>query len=207
MKFAWSKGLVVAAAMIVSAPASADVVVHIDKSSQRMAVSVDGAARYNWPVRPAAVVMARRTASSARKRWYGVISRANITTRRCRTRSSSTTALRFTAPASSRGSVAPPRWSSAAARTTRASRSTRAGMIPAPASLLTRAPARPAGWPPQPVNSHNRIACAREWQRYDSSYADLGVRDAEIAAHAAFRKRLHDHDVVPEAQAAAAALS
>src|SRR5215207_7122215 len=43
--------------------------------------------------------------------------------------------------------------------------------------------------------------------RYDSSYADLGVRDAEIAAHAAFRKRLYDHDVVPEAQAAAAALS
>jgi len=43
--------------------------------------------------------------------------------------------------------------------------------------------------------------------RYDSSYADLGVRDAEIAAHAAFRRRLYDHDVVPEARAAAAALS
>jgi salicylate hydroxylase len=43
--------------------------------------------------------------------------------------------------------------------------------------------------------------------RYDSSYADLGVRDAEISAHAAFRRRLYDHDVVPEAQAAAAALS
>jgi salicylate hydroxylase len=42
--------------------------------------------------------------------------------------------------------------------------------------------------------------------RYDSSYADLGVRDAEITAHAAFRKRLYDHDVVPEAQAAATAL-
>jgi salicylate hydroxylase len=42
--------------------------------------------------------------------------------------------------------------------------------------------------------------------RYDSSYADLGVRDAEITAHAAFRKRLYDHDVVPEAQVAAAAL-
>jgi salicylate hydroxylase len=42
--------------------------------------------------------------------------------------------------------------------------------------------------------------------RYDSSYADLAVRDAEIAAHAAFRKRLYDHDVVPEAQAAAATL-
>src|SRR3954463_16363869 len=42
--------------------------------------------------------------------------------------------------------------------------------------------------------------------RYDSSYADLGVRDAEITAHATFRKRLYDHDVVPEAEAAAAAL-
>jgi salicylate hydroxylase len=43
--------------------------------------------------------------------------------------------------------------------------------------------------------------------RYDSSYTDLGVRDAEISAHAAFRKRLYDHDVVPEAKAAAAALA
>jgi salicylate hydroxylase len=43
--------------------------------------------------------------------------------------------------------------------------------------------------------------------RYDSAYADLGVRDAEIRAHAAFRKRLYDHDVVPEAQAAAAAFA
>ena len=43
--------------------------------------------------------------------------------------------------------------------------------------------------------------------RYDSSYADLGLRDAEIKAHAAFRKRLYDHDVVPEAQAAAIALT
>ena len=42
--------------------------------------------------------------------------------------------------------------------------------------------------------------------RYDSAYADLGVRDAEISAHAAFRRRLYDHDVVPEAQAVAAAL-
>jgi salicylate hydroxylase len=42
--------------------------------------------------------------------------------------------------------------------------------------------------------------------RYDSAYADLGIRDAEIAAHAAFRKRLYDHDVIPEAQAAATAL-
>src|SRR5690242_16599899 len=42
--------------------------------------------------------------------------------------------------------------------------------------------------------------------RYDSMYADLAVRDAELTAHAAFRKRLYDHDVLPEAQAAAAAL-
>jgi salicylate hydroxylase len=43
--------------------------------------------------------------------------------------------------------------------------------------------------------------------RYDSSYADLGLRDAELTAHAAFRKRLYDHDVVPEAQAAAMTLT
>ncbi len=42
--------------------------------------------------------------------------------------------------------------------------------------------------------------------RYDSAYSDLGVRDAEITAHAAFRKRLYDHDVVPDALAAVAAL-
>ena len=37
MKFSWGKGLLVAAVTIVSAPAYAGVVVHIDKSSQRMA--------------------------------------------------------------------------------------------------------------------------------------------------------------------------
>jgi salicylate hydroxylase len=42
--------------------------------------------------------------------------------------------------------------------------------------------------------------------RYDSAYSDLGVRDAEIKAHAEFRKRLYAYDVVPEAQAAATAL-
>jgi salicylate hydroxylase len=42
--------------------------------------------------------------------------------------------------------------------------------------------------------------------RYDSAYADLRIRDAEIKAHAAFRKRLYDHDVVPEAQVLAASL-
>jgi salicylate hydroxylase len=43
--------------------------------------------------------------------------------------------------------------------------------------------------------------------RYDSVHSDLGVRDAEITAHAAFRRRLYDHDVVPDAQAAAAMLA
>ena len=42
--------------------------------------------------------------------------------------------------------------------------------------------------------------------RYDTQYADVRVRDAEIAAHAEFRKALYAHDVVPEAEAAAAAL-
>jgi salicylate hydroxylase len=43
--------------------------------------------------------------------------------------------------------------------------------------------------------------------RYDSAYSDLGVRDAEITAHAAFRKHLYDHDVVPDAEAAAVMLA
>ena len=40
----------VLAAMLWTSAAQADVVVHIDKSSQRMSVSVDGTPRYNWPV-------------------------------------------------------------------------------------------------------------------------------------------------------------
>ena len=46
--------LTLAAATVISGmaltPARAGVVVQIDKSSQRMAVSIDGMARYNWPV-------------------------------------------------------------------------------------------------------------------------------------------------------------
>jgi salicylate hydroxylase len=42
--------------------------------------------------------------------------------------------------------------------------------------------------------------------RYDSAYSDLDLRDAELAAHAEFRKTLYDHDVVPDAQAAATGL-
>ena len=40
--------------------------------------------------------------------------------------------------------------------------------------------------------------------RYDSAYADIAKRDAEIRAHAEFRKALYDFDVVPEAEKAAA---
>lgn len=42
--------------------------------------------------------------------------------------------------------------------------------------------------------------------RVDSAYADLAVRDAELAAHADFRKHLYSYDVVPHATAAAAGL-
>jgi lipoprotein-anchoring transpeptidase ErfK/SrfK len=46
--------LAFAAAVVISGlaltPARADVVVQIDKSSQRMAVSIDGMTRYSWPV-------------------------------------------------------------------------------------------------------------------------------------------------------------
>jgi salicylate hydroxylase len=50
--------------------------------------------------------------------------------------------------------------------------------------------------------------CARaNGMRYDSSHADPGVRDTEITARAAFRRRLYDHDVVPEALAVATSLT
>ena len=70
---------------------------------------------------------------------------------------------------------------------------------------------------PQALNAYERLRRERVAEvqrgarenglRYDSAYSDLGVRDAEIVAHAAFRKRLYDHDVVPDAQAAAAMLA
>jgi 2-polyprenyl-6-methoxyphenol hydroxylase-like FAD-dependent oxidoreductase len=43
--------------------------------------------------------------------------------------------------------------------------------------------------------------------RVDSAYADLAVRDAELAAYAEFRKHLYAYDVVSSAIAAARALS
>ena len=48
--FAGLVSLVVPLFGLAVSPARAEVVVQIDKSSQRMAVSVDGAMRYNWPV-------------------------------------------------------------------------------------------------------------------------------------------------------------
>lgn len=52
--FAYCIRLLLAAAIFMSgsvlSTAYASVVVQINKSSQRMAVSVDGASRYNWPV-------------------------------------------------------------------------------------------------------------------------------------------------------------
>ena len=43
--------------------------------------------------------------------------------------------------------------------------------------------------------------------RYDSAYADLKQRDAEIAAHREFRKALYSHDVVTSAREVAAAVA
>lgn len=48
VRLALAAAIVVATSVLSSAQAG--VVVQIDKSSQRMAVSVDGAMRYNWPV-------------------------------------------------------------------------------------------------------------------------------------------------------------
>ena len=82
------------------------------------------------------------------------------------------------------------------------------------ATILTRADRTTA---PAALTAYERLRRERVAQvqrgarengmRYDSAYSDLGVRDAEIAAHAAFRRRLYDHDVVPDARAAAAALT
>ncbi|MFO1110776.1 MAG: L,D-transpeptidase [Bradyrhizobium sp.] len=48
----WRPAIVAAFAVswLCTAPALADVVVHIDKSAQRMSVSVNGQPRYAWPV-------------------------------------------------------------------------------------------------------------------------------------------------------------
>jgi salicylate hydroxylase len=48
-----------------------------------------------------------------------------------------------------------------------------------------------------------QLGARKNGLRYDSTYSDLGIRDAEIMAHASFRKQLYDHDVLPQAQAAA----
>jgi salicylate hydroxylase len=82
------------------------------------------------------------------------------------------------------------------------------------ATILARAP-REAG--PAALRAYERLRRERVAQvqrgarenglRYDSANPDLAIRDAEIAAHAEFRRRLYDHDVVPEAQAAATALN
>jgi salicylate hydroxylase len=76
------------------------------------------------------------------------------------------------------------------------------------ATILARADRRtaPAALLAYEHLRHERVAKiqrgAREnGLRYDSAYSDLGVRDAEITAHAAFRKHLYDHDVVPDAEA------
>jgi salicylate hydroxylase len=51
-----------------------------------------------------------------------------------------------------------------------------------------------------------QLGARKHGLRVDSAYADLGIRDAELVAHAEFRKQLYTYDVVPHARAAAAAL-
>ncbi len=52
-----------------------------------------------------------------------------------------------------------------------------------------------------------QLGARKHGLRVDSAYDDLGARDAELVAHAAFRKALYSYDVVPHARAAAAALT
>jgi salicylate hydroxylase len=78
------------------------------------------------------------------------------------------------------------------------------------AAILARADRRTA---PQALLAYERLRRERvalvqrgareNGLRYDSAYSDLGVRDAEMAAHKKYRRWLYDHDVLPEAEAAA----
>ena len=52
-----------------------------------------------------------------------------------------------------------------------------------------------------------QLGARKHGLRVDSLTGDLAVRDAELAAHAEFRKQLYSYDVVPHATAAAAELS
>jgi salicylate hydroxylase len=52
-----------------------------------------------------------------------------------------------------------------------------------------------------------QLGARKHGLRVDSAYDDLRVRDAELVAHAEFRKALYSYDVVPQARAAAAALT
>ncbi len=51
-----------------------------------------------------------------------------------------------------------------------------------------------------------QLGARKHGLRVDSASGDLALRDAELAAHAEFRKRLYTYDVVPHARAAADAL-
>ena len=89
--------------------AHAGVVVHINKFSQRMTVSVDGRSPMCGRSRPGAAASARRPGGSGRNGSRAAGSRPDITARRCRIRSSSTRATRSTARTTSRASAGPPR--------------------------------------------------------------------------------------------------
>lgn len=51
-----------------------------------------------------------------------------------------------------------------------------------------------------------QLGARKHGLRVDSLSGDLAMRDAELVAHAEFRKQLYSYDVVPHARAAAAAL-
>jgi len=52
-----------------------------------------------------------------------------------------------------------------------------------------------------------QLGARKHGLRVDSLTGDLAVRDAELAAHAEFRKQLYSYDVVPHARAAAGIIS
>jgi len=83
--------------------AEAHVLVRVDRATQTMDVSVDGASLYRWPVSTGRRVSEPRPARSVRSEWRRADTRRFTTTRRCRMRSSFTAASPSTAVTTLRG--------------------------------------------------------------------------------------------------------
>ena len=83
--------------------AYADLQINVNKSSQRMTVTVDGKQLYDWPVSTGGAATTRQAATLSRSAWKSITTATSGTTRRCPIRSfSPRSATPFTAPTEQR---------------------------------------------------------------------------------------------------------